>query len=73
VNLKIILNSIDNKKINPDFLPVCDVLIGQMLGFYKSLQLGLQPDTPSKSGTITRVVKGVKIYKFEVDKVSKVS
>ena len=72
VNLKIILNSTDDKKIDPDFLPVCDVLVGQMLGFYKSLQLGLQPDTPSKSGTITRVVKGVKIYKFDVNKVTKV-
>ncbi len=68
VNLKIILNSVDNKKIDPDFLPVCDVLVGQMLGFYKSLHLGLHPDTPSKSGTITRVVQGVKIYKFEVTK-----
>jgi tagatose-6-phosphate ketose/aldose isomerase len=65
VNLKIILKFFDNRKIDPDFFPVCDVLVGQMLGFYKSLQLGLQPDTPSKSGTITRVVKGVKIYPFE--------
>jgi tagatose-6-phosphate ketose/aldose isomerase len=65
VNLKLILNPIDNKKIDPDFLPVCNVLVGQMLGFYKSLQLGLQPDTPSKSGTITRVVRGVRIYPFE--------
>ncbi len=68
VNLKIILNSVDNKKIDPDFLPVCDVLVGQMLGFYKSLHLGLHPDTPSKSGTITRVVQGVKIYKFKATK-----
>lgn len=65
VNLKIILNSADDQKIEPDFLPVSNVLVGQMLGFYKSLQLGLQPDTPSKSGTITRVVQGVKIYPFE--------
>ena len=62
VSQKIILNSFDKKKIDPDFLPVCDVLIGQILGFYKSLQLCLQPDTPSKSDTITRVVQGVKIY-----------
>ncbi len=65
VNLKIVLNAADDQKIDADFLPVCDVLVGQMLGFYKSLQLGLQPDTPSKSGTITRVVQGVKIYPFE--------
>ncbi len=76
VNLKIILNANDDNAIDSDFLPVCDVLIGQILGFYKSLQLGLLPDTPSKSGTITRVVQGVKIYpvnKFKVNKVSKVS
>lgn len=73
VNLKIILNSADDKKIDPDFLPVCDVLVGQLLGFYKSLQLGLQPDNPSKSGTITRVVQGVKIYPFEANKASQVS
>ena len=72
VDSKIILNSNNDKPINPDFLPVCDVMIGQILGFYKSLQLGLKPDTPSASGTITRVVQGVKIYKFKVNKVSKV-
>lgn len=44
------------------FLPVCYILIGQILGFYKSLQLGLQPDSPSKSGAISRVVEGVRIY-----------
>lgn len=38
------------------------VLPAQILGFYKSLNLGLKPDNPSESGTISRVVKGVKIY-----------
>ena len=37
-------------------------LFGQLLGFYQSLQLGLQPDTPSVSGNINRVVQGVTIY-----------
>ena len=37
-------------------------LIGQLLGLYKSLHLGLDPDNPSVSGTISRVVQGVKIY-----------
>ncbi len=65
VNLKIILNANDDNAIDSDFLPVCDVLIGQILGFYKSLQLRLKPDIPSASGTITRVVQGVKIYPFK--------
>ncbi|CAL1518510.1 SIS domain-containing protein [Chitinophaga sp. MM2321] len=38
------------------------VLIGQLLGFYRSLSLGLRPDTPSVSGSISRVVQGVTIY-----------
>lgn len=38
------------------------VLIGQLLGFYKSLSLGLDPDNPSVSGNIARVVEGVTIY-----------
>jgi len=49
-------------RLNEEYLPVCFILIGQMLGFYKSLNLGLQPDSPSKSGAISRVVEGVVIY-----------
>ena len=37
-------------------------LAGQLLGFYKSLELGLNPDNPSVSGSISRVVQGVNIY-----------
>lgn len=47
------------------YLAVCDVLPAQMLGFFKSLQLGLKPDTPSATGAITRVVEGVQIYNLE--------
>lgn len=42
------------------FIPY--VLIGQLLGLYKSLHLGLNPDNPSVSGNISRVVEGVTIY-----------
>lgn len=38
------------------------VLVGQLLGYYTSLAHGLNPDTPSVSGNISRVVEGVKIY-----------
>lgn len=38
-------------------------IIGQLLGYYNSLMLGLDPDNPSISGAISRVVQGVKIYK----------
>ena len=36
--------------------------MGQMLGFFKSLDLGLNPDSPSISGNISRVVEGVTLY-----------
>ncbi len=39
-------------------------LVGQLLGMYKCLNLGLDPDKPSKSGTISRVVEGVTIYPY---------
>jgi len=48
--------------IPEDFLSVFYVLPAQIIGFYKSLNLGLSPDSPSKDGSISRVVQGVKIY-----------
>ena len=48
-----------------DFLTVFYILPAQIIGFYKSMELGLSPDSPSKSGAISRVVQGVKIYNPE--------
>lgn len=48
--------------LKEEFLAVCSVVPAQLLGFYKSLQLGLSPDAPSATGAITRVVEGVQIY-----------
>ena len=53
-----------SEKLDEEFLSVCSVLPAQILGFFKSLQLGLTPDSPSITGTITRVVEGVTIYPF---------
>ena len=52
----------DERRLQEDFLPVCNIIPAQMLGFFKSIQLGLGPDSPSVSGAISRVVKGVIIY-----------
>ncbi len=51
-----------NHTIPEAFLTVPFILVGQLLGFFKSLHLNLQPDSPSKSGAISRVVEGVVIY-----------
>lgn len=48
--------------IPEDFLSVFYILPAQIIGFYKSLSLGLSPDSPSIQGAINRVVKGVNIY-----------
>ena len=43
---------------------LCSVMPAQILGFFKSMHLGLKPDAPSESGTITRVVQGVDIHDY---------
>jgi tagatose-6-phosphate ketose/aldose isomerase len=40
------------------------ILFCQMYALRQSLTLGLRPDTPSVSGTVNRVVRGVTIYSF---------
>jgi tagatose-6-phosphate ketose/aldose isomerase len=50
--------------LDEELLTVCDILPGQLLGFYKSLALGLKPDAPSESGAISRVVEDVIIYQY---------
>lgn len=52
--------------IDEDFLSIVSVLPAQMLGLFKSMELGLKPDNPSVSGAISRVVEGVVIYNEDV-------
>lgn len=47
----------------PDlYRPVLDVIFGQLLGLFASIQSGLKPDLPSPNGAISRVVQNVDIY-----------
>jgi tagatose-6-phosphate ketose/aldose isomerase len=53
----------DARKAPSDALrPPLDVIFGQLLGLFCSLEAGLKPDTPSPSGAISRVVSHVKIH-----------
>jgi tagatose-6-phosphate ketose/aldose isomerase len=45
-----------------DDLAVLDVMVGQTLGFYRCLEEGLRPDTPSENGVINRVVNHFHIH-----------
>ena len=58
----IVLDNNESIVIDDEYLSVCYIVLGQLLGFYKSLNLNLQPDSPSTTGAISRVVKGVRIY-----------
>ena len=53
-----------NAKIPDEYFSICSVLPAQIIGFYKSIEVGLTPDSPSKTGGIHRVVQGVTIYPF---------
>jgi D-galactosamine 6-phosphate deaminase/isomerase len=55
----------DKSKLEDAYLALCHVIPAQMLGFYKSLELGFKPDNPSESGMISRVVQGVNLYSYE--------
>ena len=47
----------------PDnFLPPVSVIFGQLLGLTMSMDRGFNPDSPSKSGAISRVVPPITIY-----------
>jgi tagatose-6-phosphate ketose/aldose isomerase len=45
-----------------DYLAPVDVIFGQLLGLFASINAGLRPDQPSPDGTISRVVSHVKLY-----------
>jgi tagatose-6-phosphate ketose/aldose isomerase len=64
MDLDLFIDLSEMKRIDEYLLAVCYVLPAQILGFYKSLQLGMNPDNPSANNVISRVVEGVKIYNF---------
>jgi len=44
-------------------LVLIDVLVGQLLAFFRCLMAGLRPDSPSSDGVISRVVSGFEIHR----------
>ena len=63
ISLNLSIEVSDTNQIPEEYFAICAVLPGQLLGFYKSLNLGLSPDSPSINKSINRVVQGVNIYK----------
>lgn len=53
----------------PGLSAICDddsaaihVMVGQLLGFFRCLEEGLRPDSPSEDGVINRVVQSFKLH-----------
>jgi tagatose-6-phosphate ketose/aldose isomerase len=44
-------------------VPVLDVVVGQLLAFFRCRHEGLKPDSPSESGVINRVVEGFTVHR----------
>lgn len=49
-------------ELEDDNVPVLDAIVGQILAFSRCLHEGLQPDSPSRSGVIQRVVQGFALH-----------
>ena len=56
--------------LDEEFWAILCTLPAQIIGYYKSLLLGYDPDNPSPDGTISRVVEGVKIYSSTPETIS---
>ncbi|WP_018963752.1 SIS domain-containing protein [Coprothermobacter platensis] len=52
----------DFSDVDAAFLTPVYIIYAQLLGIFKSLQLGITPDNPNPEGHVNRVVKGVRIY-----------
>lgn len=63
-DLDICFGTKDAPEAGIEYLSVAEVMFAQLIGYYKSLSLGLDPDKPSVSGSLTRVVEGVMIHKL---------
>jgi len=44
-------------ELGDENMPVLDVILGQLLAFFRCMKEGLQPDSPSSEGVINRVVQ----------------
>ena len=45
------------EQLGDENLPVIDVIVGQLLAFFRCMEEGLRPDSPSEDGVISRVVQ----------------
>ena len=49
-------------ELGENTVPVVEVMIGQLLGFFRCIREGLRPDLPSENGVINRVVQSFALH-----------
>ncbi len=54
-----------SKRLPDAYLALPDVMFAQMIALLTSIKVENTPDTPSPTGTVNRVVKGVTIHQFD--------
>ncbi|MCF1685393.1 SIS domain-containing protein [Tetragenococcus halophilus] len=56
----------EKAQLLPDgYLALADIMVAQTVAILTSIKVNNTPDTPSPSGTVNRVVKGVTIHEFK--------
>jgi len=50
------------RELGDENAPIIDVVVGQLLGFFRCLDEGLRPDSPSEDGIINRVVQSFTLH-----------
>ncbi len=56
---------IEGKDVPDAYLALPYIIYGQTVSLLSSVKVGNKPDTPSPTGTVNRVVKGVTIYDYK--------
>ena len=57
---------IKNDNLLPDaYLALPDIMFAQTIALMTSIRVNNKPDTPSPTGTVNRVVKGVIIHEYK--------
>lgn len=54
-------------KLPDAYLALAMIMTAQIIALYTSIKVANKPDTPSPTGTVNRVVKGVIIHKYETE------
>jgi tagatose-6-phosphate ketose/aldose isomerase len=64
-NTDVALECTGLSEVGDENASIVDVVVGQLLGFFRCLKEGLRPDSPSEQGIITRVVESFTLHRSD--------